>query len=104
MIDVRTPASRATDPETSALAEQHVTTIGRRATNQGIAARAVAAWPGRTSRELAELARMDRHEMARRLPECTTAGAAFQGYITHRSGRPAVTWWPTREAAEESKR
>lgn len=60
-----------------------------------MAVEAVAQWPGKTSLELATCARMDRYVLARRLPECESAGAVRrgQGRRCSVSGRLAVTWW-----------
>ncbi len=92
--DVRTPAARATDPDTSHAAAAAVTKSGVRAHQQRQVLAALREWPGCTSAELARHACMDRYAVARRLPELVPA-FAFQG-ATRRcacSGRPAVTWW-----------
>jgi hypothetical protein len=95
-MNVQTPAARRTDPETSHLAAAHIIANGARGHNQRQAAEAVRNFPGRTSRELAAECKMDRHELARRLPECKRAGAVFIGAVKtcSISGRQALTWWP----------
>lgn len=93
--DVRTPAARATDPETSHLAAEIMTKSGVRAHQQRQVLSALREWPGRTSAELASNAGMDRYAVARRLPELVPL-FAFRGgsRACAVSGRPAVTWWP----------
>lgn len=101
MRRVETPAARATDPVTSHLAADAHTRSGTRARQQEQAADAVARYPGHTSQELAQLTGLDRYMLARRLPECVTAGAVFKGTNQRCSvsGRLAMTWWPVREVA-----
>lgn len=99
--EVQTPATKRHDPDTSLEAERDVTASGRRACQQELVARLVSQLPGYTSRELAELTGVDRYLIARRLPECETAGLVQRGgrrYLTD-TGRPAVTWWPVSEEA-----
>jgi len=89
---IATPAARRTDPESShRVAEQH-TRSGRRASQQDQAHAAVRAAPGRTSFELA----LDRYMLARRLPECETAGRVRRSTmrICTVTGRLAMTWVP----------
>jgi hypothetical protein len=102
MIDVQTPAFRRTDPHTSELAAASHTASGARASQQRAAAAAVARFPGRTSRELSVLAGLDRHELARRLPECEVGRAVFKGGARscRESGRLAITWWPVPQQGE----
>lgn len=100
---VETPAARRTDPESSHLAAEHITANKVRAAQQQDAYAAVRAFPGKTSAELAELTGQDRHQLAKRLPECRTAGMVRnpkddEGNRILRacttSGRPAMTWEP----------
>jgi hypothetical protein len=72
------PAARNSDPETSHDAAAAVTASGVRGANAARVLAGVMAWPGRTSRELAELLRMDRHEVARRCSDLMRAGDARQ--------------------------
>lgn len=95
--DVRTPATRRTDPTTSHDAEIRATRSGLRAGHQRAVLDAVRKYPNCTSRELAQRAGLDRYAVARRLPELVTAG-----YVDRGSKRacsvactPAVTWHPT---------
>lgn len=47
--------------------------------------------PGRTSKELAELSEdMDRHQVARRLPEAEEAGSVKRKEVKGKQ----ITWWP----------
>lgn len=94
---VETPIARKTDPTSSHLAAAEITASGARAHQQAQTIAAVRAYPGRTSQELAELTQIDRYTLARRLPECVTAGAVRKGEqrpcgVTDRL---ALTWWPT---------
>ena len=92
--DVRTPAARATDPDTSHTAAEAVTRSGVRAHQQRQVLAALRQWPGCTSAELAQRASMDRYAVARRLPELAPEFAWRGGSRTCGvSGRPAVTWW-----------
>lgn len=79
MLTIQTPAARANDPDTSHLAETHINRSGLRGRQQRQAAAAVRCYPGRTSAELAEITGIDRHRLAKRLPECETAGAVRRG-------------------------
>ncbi|WP_408953010.1 winged helix-turn-helix domain-containing protein [Lysobacter sp. Hz 25] len=96
MQRIHTPAARATDPATSHLAADAITASGARDAQQQLAAEVVRQHPGYTSNELAQFCELDRYALARRLPECATAGAVRKGRArTCRvSGRSAVTWWP----------
>lgn len=79
MLTIQTPASRATDPETSYLAERHVNASGLRSHQQRQAAAAVRCYPGRTSAELAAITGLCRWMLGRRLSEAETAGAVRRG-------------------------
>lgn len=93
---VETPIARKSDPVSSHLAAAEITASGTRAHQQAQTIAAVRAYPGRTSQELAELTQIDRYTLARRLPECVTAGAVRKGEQRACSvtGRLALTWWP----------
>lgn len=97
MLHVTTPAYRHSDPATSEQAATHVTNSGIRRKQQQAALAAVLAHPGHTSHELATLSGLDRYALARRLPECATAGVVYRGApkTCDVTGRSAVTWWPT---------
>lgn len=94
---VETPAARHTDPMSSHLAAEQITTDGTRGQQQAQAVAAVRAFPGLTSFELAMKTELDRYMLARRLPECVTGGAVHKGDARTCSitGRQALTWWPT---------
>lgn len=90
-----TPSSRSTDPESSHDAAERSTRSGARASQQNRVLAWVRRWPGRTSRELAALANVDRYMVARRLPELEPVhlrrGDLRKCAVTHTR---AVTWWP----------
>lgn len=89
-----TPASRATDPAPSHEAEREINDTGLRGRQQRLVRSLVQRYPGRTSRELARCAGIDRYMVARRLPEIEPAhvkkGEARRCEI---GGRNASTWW-----------
>lgn len=91
----RTPASRAGDPSSSHDAEAEINRTGQRASQQHRVLAAVRRYPGRTSAELARLTGMDRHMVAKRLPELeplhVQRGDKRQCAANH---RPALTWSP----------
>lgn len=96
MLNIQTPAARNTDPATSHEAEALHNASGDRFTQQKRVAECVRDTPGFTSRELALWHGFDRYMVARRLPECETAGTVERGPARRCSrgrGR-AVTWWP----------
>lgn len=69
------PQARSTDPSSSFQAAEGHEQTGRAPRNRKRALEAVRLNPGRTSKELATLTGMDRHELARRLPELRADGA-----------------------------
>lgn len=91
----RTPSSRANDPGSSHEAADENTRSGARASQQHRVLAWVRRWPGRTSRELAALANVDRYMIARRLPELAPVhirrGELRTCAVTHKR---AVTWFP----------
>lgn len=91
---VQTPIARASDPLSSHLAADHITKTGGRAHQQNQAAEAVKQFPGRTSFELAMRTGLCRFALARRLPECETAGRVRKGPMRTCSvtGRKAHVW------------
>lgn len=93
---VATPAARRTDPESSHQAAEIHTLSGKRAHQQDQAAAAVRQFPGRTSFELALCTDLDRYMLARRLPECETAGRVRRGPMRACTvtGRLAMEWLP----------
>lgn len=99
VMAVETPAARNSDPVTSHLAGDDITRSGKRAHQQHQAIAAVRAKPGLTSFELALATGLDRFMLARRLPECVTAGAVVKGIPKKCSvtGKMALTWWVPNE-------
>lgn len=93
---VLTPAARRTDPESSHAAAAHMQRTGKRVAQQDRATAAVRAFPGRTSFELALCTDLDRYMLARRLPECETAGRVRRGPMRACTvtGRLAMEWLP----------
>jgi hypothetical protein len=104
------PITHHDDPRTSAMAEREITAMGERDRQQMTVYAAVVANPGRTSNELSRLIEgMDRHQVAKRLPEIAEAvdGATPRKVILIERGpvracsvtqRPCVTWWKLGEA------
>jgi hypothetical protein len=90
--------ARATDPATSWEAAEKMVSSGKAAAQRAIAVAAVQNHPGLTSFELSRVCRLERHQIARRLPECPelVKGAARKCNVT---GHQAVTWWPASQAA-----
>lgn len=95
-MNVQTPAARRNDPNASHEAAEHVTASGVRGAQQRMAAKAVELYPGLTSLELSNRTSLCRFVLARRLPECITAGAVKRGQERRCtvSGRTACTWHP----------
>lgn len=95
-MSIQTPASRLTDPEPSHEAEAHINASGVRKRHQIMTARAVEMFPGMTSLEISEKSHICRYLLARRLPECVTAGSVIRGQERRCSvsGRLATTWHP----------
>lgn len=89
------PVAHAGDPVTSVLAADAHERCGAREGNLRAVREGVARWPGRTSRELAGLLGMDRHEAARRLPDLEKAGLVRKGEARRcrDGGTMAVTWF-----------
>lgn len=87
--------ARATDPETSWAAAEHVTGTGIAADQQTKAADAVRAHPGLTSLELSRVTGICRFELGRRLPEAERRNLVIRGAVRKCSvsGRSAGTWW-----------
>lgn len=95
-LPVRTPASRAADPETSHAAEAHINSTGSRGKLQAAVAGLVERMPGMTSRELAAGSDIAHESLHKRLPECAFAGRVRKGEprTCRVTGRQATTWWP----------
>lgn len=96
-IDIRTPASRATDPETSHQAELQFTESGERSKQQSEVYQMVRRNQGCTSKEIAQREGVDRYMVAKRLPELEKAGYVFRGQArpcqAAGSKRKAAPWY-----------
>lgn len=87
----RPALARAADPLSSHRAADALERSGRASRQLLAVLEAVATWPGRSSRELAELAGLDRHDVARRLPILARRG------LVRREVPPNggdLQWWP----------
>lgn len=84
------PASRNSDPISSYTAEDNVNQSGARLTQAELVLSIVRAHPGRTSKELALFCKLDRHQIARRLPDLQESGLVFS---MSRNGNE-LTWHP----------
>lgn len=87
--------ARRSDPVTSHQAADEVERSGRVVSQQQRVLAAVRAFPGRTSRELAAEARLDRYMVARRLRELVRAGLLPEPGAPREcalGGGPALTW------------
>ena len=90
----RNRIARRCDPRSSQLAAAETTRSGRRDAQAQMVLSLVRLWQGRTSRELAEGARVDRYIVARRLPELERLGLVRRGEmrICSIGHRLATTW------------
>lgn len=83
--------ARRTDAPSSLAAAQKMDESGKRDTNRGLAYQAVILYPGRTSKELAALGGLDRHEMARRLADLREHGGAIISIYSDK--KKALLWY-----------
>lgn len=99
------PIARKSDEPTSHAAAREVTESGRREGQLLAVLALVRKYPGRTSLELASLSKLDRHVIARRLPELETAGYISRGEIRKctAGNRSAMTWYGVSRAPEQLK-
>lgn len=88
------PRARTSDPVTSRIAADWITTSGVRAAHQQKILRAIQHHPGSTYVELASLTGLDRHAVGRRLKEIEAEGHIRRGQPVTRGGRPMTPWWP----------
>lgn len=88
------PAYHRNDPETSEEAATLITESGKRQKHIDLVVSAVARYPGCGSAQLAAIIGMDRHEVARRLPDALKQGRVHQGDRVVYEGRKHVSWWP----------
>ena len=89
------PAHRNTDPVTSEMAEEEITSCGTRQRQADRVYRLATQNIGCTSAELANIGGVDRYMVARRLPDLEHNGLV-KNRATRKcrvSGRMAVTWW-----------
>ena len=90
----RPPVSRRNDPAGSKEAERFINESGVRFSDMEKVLSLIKHYPGYTSRELAEYSSMDRHLIAKRLPDLRGINEAHNGprRKCRVSGRPALTW------------
>ena len=110
-----TPASRATDPASSHMAEAEINQ-GTRQSDCDFILSLVRKYPGETARELsghtgrhydsyrifAAIRKADRYTVSRRLPDLEKRGLVRKGEIRkcRVGGRASVVWWPVPEQGE----
>lgn len=90
-------AARATDPHSSHAAAEEIESSGIAGRHRSLVYAEVRIRPGLTSDELAAKLGMDRHAVARRLPELERMGHIRRGEERKSSvgGRAGVTWFST---------
>lgn len=88
--------ARSTGPLTSWEAAEKLESSGKGAHQRAIALTAVELHPGLTSYELARHCRLDRFQLARRLPEVERTKLIRRGEkrVCSVTGMSAMTWWP----------
>jgi hypothetical protein len=84
------PRSRTKDPESSKRAEAEVKRSGAMSGGRKLALDLVTQYPGRSSKQLAELGQADRHMIARRLADLRHMKLVH----TTQNGRDDMQWWP----------
>ncbi len=97
-VAARTSArARRTDSESAHAAAAGVEDKRIAPDQRSVVLRLVERYPGKTSAELAgRCATLNRHQVARRLPELAETGAIRRGRqrTCRTCGRRSVTWWP----------
>ena len=95
-FDLASPRARNTDPASSHEAAQRQRR-GRANSDGMIVLACVRTMPGATSAELAAFYGLERHVVARRLPDLAERGLVKRGEIRkcRAHGTNAVTWQPT---------
>lgn len=89
------PRARRRDPSTSHLAALEVTESGRASEQAAVVLDVVSRYPGLCSVEMTGYCDLERHQIARRLPELERDGLVRKGAPrTPLGGRPGVTWYP----------
>ena len=93
-LNLASPRARNTDPASSHEAANRQRK-GRANTDAMIVLACVKTMPGATSAELAMFYGLDRHMVARRLPDMEERGLVKRGEIRkcNAHGTNAVTWW-----------
>ena len=88
--------ARATDPTSSHESAVHLIASGKQRAQHAKTERAVKLHPGVSSMQLAKLTGLDRHMLARRLPELARSERVWRGPKAPCpvSGTSACTWWP----------
>ena len=88
------PASHRTDPHTSRQAEAAITESGARQTQAELVFQAVKDHPGLTSAELTRHCELNRHQIARRLPDLEANGLVKKGTprLCNLKRKLSVTW------------
>lgn len=91
-----TNLARATDADGSHEAAALLVRSGRHAAQKDRTEAAVKRYPGMTSMQLARVTGLDRHMVARRLPDLMKEGRAFRGgkTVCPISNITVCTWWP----------
>lgn len=101
------PNASPTDPETSMLAGEAHEASGEAGRQREQVLAGVKKFPGRTSRELAQAMKADRHMVARRLPELRDRGLVVNGAKrvcqASKDERLAVTWEPAMPAVQSAE-
>ncbi|GLQ96447.1 hypothetical protein [Dyella mobilis] len=93
---IETPAARATDPVSSHIAAERVTTSGVRQTQLERIVAAIYAYPGRTAGELAELTGLTHVQIDRRTGDMRLSAKVVFGAIRQCRvlGSQMQTLWP----------
>lgn len=96
-INIQTPAARATDPETSHQAAEHMNETGKRRSQQYATLALVKEFPSSTSFELSRRGSLDRYQVARRMSELRTAELVEEigSRVCKISRRHATIWRAT---------
>lgn len=94
-LDLASPRARNTDPSSSHEAADRQRK-GSANTDAMVVLACIKAMPGSTSAELAMFYGLDRHMVARRLPDLEERQLVRRGEIRKckAHGTNAVTWWP----------